>query len=915
MKQTLTSIPKIIYSTLFLSIICLLSMASAPKQIRPSTPIPDISTFRIITPGEIEKYNKFEIAFDINSTASNPYLPYDENPPAGIELAAGITVDAHFLPPSENDWNHAKSVPCFYYQPVEEVGIEPNNSLLPRGAAEWRCRFAPEEIGVWQFKVSKTDVNGTFETAADVFNSIDCATESCKGFVGVSPTHPQFFAFSNGDPFITPLVSMEQNNPFNTLSAIRNNIPTLGNNGIRFVRWFPTGEGANMFVAPFGDTLRINWAFGDSYTLFDDVDTEAGKQTRFRPYFYATQNIPVEPGQYRFTFRGKAVGEQVMRLQLGNNFVDICAPGNTHHTTNREQCDYFQDDWQNYTLEANIVNSGSIQAGVRGLYVSTDAPAPFNVVQDGDIGVHSMQLQRYEEDRGAWSANLLTRSDPDTHTYIDQISAAKLDEIFALSEQFGIYHKLPLFHKNDELLNRMLADGSFGKYDNTNHNFYASENLPARWYQEAYARYFVGRWSYSTALHSLELANETNPWDSASQTAGLNLARFIHASAPRHIMMSDSFWHSFPTDFWSDPDMDYADKHWYTKADSDNGELVSLIYDDSAAYVRECWQRFHDYQTLLTTPKPILRGEGGVWDTVNWGQHTDVALEPTGTWYHKKLWAHLGTLAFSCDGEWYPRLFMPPNAGMFPNDRLNLGDMFAAYENFIQAEPLNNGAYVEIGTDLTGDQQVLYTEDSGNIRAWGVRDSKNKRALLWIDNAEHTWRNVVDGVSITPGSATLTLQGLTPDIYVIEVWDTHEGTVTSSSTVFVSQDGKLAYTVTDLATDVALKIRGIRPPQTINDLTISPAGNGIILDWTAVSSNTNGDPTIINHYNIYRSTMPYFLPTAFYLFASTNATDFTDVDILLDYMHNYNYLVTAVDTQNNESNQSNHVGKHGFLLQ
>ncbi len=827
MKQTGFVILKIIYSGIGLLAICMLTIASIPALTRPPTPMHEISPIRTITPAIIEKYNKFEIAFDISTTATNPYFPYDDNPPAGIKPAAGISVDAHFLPPGEINWNHAKVTPCFYHQPVEEVGSGSNISLLPVGTAEWRCRFAPEESGVWQYKVSKTDTNGTYESPIAVFYSLACQSDSCKGFVGVSPTTSEFFEFSNGDPFVTPLVNMEQNNPFNTLAAIRENIPALGDNDIRFVRWLPTGEGANMFVAPFGDTVRINWGFGNSYTLYEDVDTQAGKQTRLRPYFYATQSIPVKPGQYRFTFRGKVTGEQVMRLQSGSNFVDICANGNTHHAANGETCTYMQDGWQDYVLEVTNEVNASVQVGVRGLYVSTDAPTPFNVIQEGDIGVHSMQYQRFEEARDMWGANLLTRSDPDTHTYIDQRSAAKLDEIFALSEQYGVYHKLPLFHKNDGVLNRMQPDGSLGKFDFTNHNFYADENLPARWYQEAYARYFVGRWSYSTALHSLEMANEADPWDSASQEAALNLARYIHAIAPRHIMISNSFWHSFPTDFWSAAEMDYADKHWYTNANSNNGDLVSLIYHDSAAYVRECWRRFQDYEQLLASTKPIIRGEGGVWDNGTHEQHPEIALDPSGTWYHKKLWAHVGTLAYSCDGEWYPRLFLPSNEDTFPNETSNLGAIFAAYNNFIQSEPLNNGHYEEIGTDLSGHQQVLLSEISGTIRAWGVQDNTNMHTLLWIDNADHTWKNVVDKAFIAPGNATLILQNLTPGIYRIEIWDTYTGSVNTAYTAVVTQEGELPYRITDLSTDVALKIKGVPLPNTIRDLAFTHFGDEI----------------------------------------------------------------------------------------
>ena len=39
-------------------------------------------------------------------------------------------------------------------------------------------------------------------------------------------------------------------------------------------------------------------------------------------------------------------------------------------------------------------------------------------------------LQRDETGNGGWGPNLLTRSDPDTFEYVDQIGATRLDEIF-----------------------------------------------------------------------------------------------------------------------------------------------------------------------------------------------------------------------------------------------------------------------------------------------------------------------------------------------------------------------------------------------------------------------------------------------------------------------------------------------------
>ena len=170
---------------------------------------------------------------------------------------------------------------------------------------------------------------------------------------------------------------------------------------------------------------------------------------------------------------------------------------------------------------------------ISGLYVSSDAPAPYRNVQSGRIRIHSIVLQRDESGSGGWGANLLTRSDPDTFAYVDQVSAATLDEIFRVSEQYGVYHKLTLFHKNDDILNRFLPDGTVtSNWDDLDRPFYSAPGQAARWYENAYVRYFVARWSYTPALHSLELANE-NHLTQESYAAGFALTNLVHGLSPR----------------------------------------------------------------------------------------------------------------------------------------------------------------------------------------------------------------------------------------------------------------------------------------------------------------------------------------------------------------------------------------------
>ena len=777
---------------------------------------PTISAIQAETPGEILKYDKFEASFRISNTSStNPYFPYDPAAPAGVDGASGITVDALLLPPGVTNWDQASTVPCFYYQPVEEEGAGTAIGLVPVGQADWRFRFTPQAVGTWQYKVRATDSNGTSESAIGEFT---CINSTLKGFIRVSETDSRFFEYSDGTPFITPLVNVEQDSPFGSLYKIRTNIAALGESGVRFVRWFPTAEGSNYYVIPYGGNLASSWAFGFAGTTFRAVDTAADKQFSFFPYYYSAQDVPAVPGaRYRLTFRAKVTGNQVLRAQIAYRSdwqLDVCSSTSTYHESVGCSCTQKNDGWQEYTLEFTNTTYTNLNVALRGLYVYSDAPSPFNVYKSGSINISSIVLQRDETGQGDWGPNVLYRSDPDTFEYVDQVGAARLDEVMRLSEEYGVYHKITLFDKNDSVLNSLMADGSVGSGGSYPNNFYSADGLPSRWYQQAYTRYFVARWSYSTALHSLELGNE-NDLSTASYDAGFALAEYVHNLSPRHILMSNSFWGWWVDTYWTDSTrgylMDYSDKHWYANpsgsaCDSSglNCEVISNLWQDSAAYERECALRFKEYRETFDYDAPIVRGEGGSAQTGTSPQNVLIAQESTGTYYHKMLWAHVGTLGDSCDGEWYPRLFS--TGGAFPNSTYNVLNMFAAYERFMQGEPLSNGQYDDIGTDLADGQQILLTTTYGSLRAWGVRDASTGRVLLWIDNANHTWKNVADGVAIPAASASLTLQGLPAGTYRAEWWNTTSGTLYDSTTLVADSSGKLALSVVNLATDVAIRL-------------------------------------------------------------------------------------------------------------
>ncbi len=127
--------------------------------------------------------------------------------------------------------------------------------------------------------------------------------------------------------------------------------------------------------------------------------------------------------------------------------------------------------------------------------------------------------------------------------------------------------------------------------------------------------------------------------------------------------------------------------------------------------------------------------------------------------------------------------------------------MFRAYYNFISNIPLNNGHY----------EDAVPVSSHPDLRAWGQKDVAHGRAHLWIQNKNHTWRNVIDGISIPAASGTVTIAGFDPgQSYIVEWWDPYQPDPTlqviGAETAVAQSDGSITITLDNLTTDLAVKI-------------------------------------------------------------------------------------------------------------
>ena len=92
------------------------------------------------------------------------------------------------------------------------------------------------------------------------------------------------------------------------------------------------------------------------------------------------------------------------------------------------------------------------------------------------------------------------------------------------------------------------------------------------------------------------------------------------------------------------------------------------------------------------------------------------------------------------------------------------------------------------------------------------------------------------------------------------------------------------------------------------------ATNDLVLSWTEVLTDSKGRYVNVDHYNIYRSTDPYFVPTQFNLYGTSSDTSFTDPGALGDTNNNYVYVSTAVDAEGRESAPSTRFGEFDFAF-
>ena len=329
---------------------------------------------------------------------------------------------------------------------------------------------------------------------------------------------------------------------------------------------------------------------------------------------------------------------------------------------------------------------------------------------------------------GKIGPNILFKGQLNYHLYFDQIASHLWDRVFEAAQRHGVYVKPVILEKNDPIYNGISrTDGVFRAVEKDNDNFYAGPGTKVRRLHEYYWRYLAARWGYCTAIHSWELLNEGDPGSRLHYDQADALKRAIGRWDRNH-MASTSFWHSFPTEFWRQTPCDYADVHAYISTTYAPKTERPVMQQDAAWY--RLWHS-RDIFRNRNPGKPVILGEAGLDFPDRQDRNPLLEKDTRGVWFHNFLWAGLDAGGLY-QIYWWTEDLINRKAGFDHRQE------YAKLRRFLADLNLAAGGY----EDWSGGC------DNPNVRVVGQKNLAGGRFHLWLQNKQHTWKNVVEGRAI-----------------------------------------------------------------------------------------------------------------------------------------------------------------------
>lgn len=698
---------------------------------------PSISNVQIVTPN-IGRYDRFEVQFDLQTVATNPDMPYDAAPPSGVKPGIGVTVNALF---SADNWQTFEVQPAFRYQPYTYSLRGGKDHLTPNGAPRWAVRFAPKTAGNWQFRLCAADAAGTSYSPATSNPALgfSVATSSANpytrhGFLRTSPTDERYFEYADGTPFI----GVGYNDGFSNSSTVESKMVAYEQSKMNFMRVWMSGAGINgsqwsSWTSPFlPNDGYLPGVYFNTQNTYNGADVsmvlDSSNPCLFGDFWQG--GIPVEPNTtYNISARVKLVGVTGPAASGAYGFVvkqagwldTACAQPNngTLITTPASGT----TDW--VTLTGSYTTSSS-QYWLDNLYLARQNAT------GGTVYIDEVRVWRANDPA---QVNVLREPNVNSHLYFDPMNAAQWDRFIQSAEQHGVFLKLVIDEKNEWLRNHINASGAVVPAA-SNDNFYAAPGTKVRWLEQAWWRYIIARWGYSTAVHSFEFINEGDPYNGHHYEAANSMARYMHQNDPSRHMVTTSFWASFPNrEFWSNPayaDIDYADIHAY----------ISTGWGLTASFL----------PASLTETNAANVRTGNASARITAASAADAQIAPRGTviqgageWilrYWMKASSFSANCAYGSTGG-MQRLRWKIDGGWYGGGKEGVVPFNSAGQDFICTSPAGTYGWTQFSSDrdrsgvlLPETRRIVITDNNPHELMLRLENSNGTGGTAWIDDVE-----------------------------------------------------------------------------------------------------------------------------------------------------------------------------------
>ena len=822
----------------------------------PPPPSGSLQLGAITAPDSVGAYDKFEITFDVTGTvATNLQMPYDAAPPAGIPAGWGITVNGEF---SNDGFQTTHVIPAFQYQSYDYAVKGNRDWFSAQDQFAWKVRFAPPVPGNWQFRLTARDASGTVTSPA---RSFVVSASSNPGFIRVSQQDRRYFEFENGRLF----VGLGYNGGidwFNPVLSSASRFATMGQNGVELSRvwltqsaifgsaWNPWyglrgdygGYVPRTGLTPAGTPAEVKLRLSYAEDASGNRNTGYFEACRFVGGFQSATAIKRNT-TYRFRVRYTAfdiAGPRnasapsygfVLKMQnpANGNWHTNCYEPGTSNSTGMVISPYGGNSANETVIEGEWTSGAN--DFLPPFYLALENVRATNPANGRSPAVYisHVEIRERAADGSLVGPNILPKPSMEHHEYFEQRYSYAFDQVLESARQNGIYLKVVVLEKDEDILLWLDPSGTLGAANSN--NFYGSYRTvtASRWLQQAWWRYLQARWGYSTNIHSWELVNEGDPSNDRHYVLADELGKYMRQFAPNHHLVTTSFWHSLPaTAFWKNasyPNIDYVDLHAYVST-SQTGEFNAAAAKDPVVRARcgtnnTCFKNsmkndaalYHLEHSLQASDralgKPLIRGESGLDSPTVQVEDANLTRDTNGVWLHNLVWSMLNPGGMYDLYWWLDNVRRRP--GPDGSTANGLHEHFKPYRDFLANVPLNNGRYQDLGATVSA---------ANDVRVVGQKDAVNRRAHAWVQNRRHTWCAVVGGVSNCPYTwdasrlaGTVAIPGFAPNASYPISWVLFAGdgsaTQPAPGTITADGSGTIVLRLDDLAattTDAAVKI-------------------------------------------------------------------------------------------------------------